>query len=59
MTVTVDDPVAAVLLAAKVNTPLVLKEAVTPLGRPEAVKATVPVNPFCGVTLMVLVPLDP
>jgi len=37
----------------------VLKEAVTPVGRPDAESATVPVNPFVGVTLMVLVPLAP
>jgi hypothetical protein len=37
----------------------VLNDAVTPVGRPEAVSATVPVNPLVGVTVMVLVPLDP
>jgi len=37
----------------------VLKEAVTPVGRPEAASATVPVNPFVGVTVIVLVPLAP
>jgi hypothetical protein len=50
---------AAVLLAESVNTCVVLKEAVTPVGRPEAVSATVPVNPFVGVTVIVLVPLAP
>jgi hypothetical protein len=55
--VTVEVPVAAVLLAARVITPAVLKEAVTPLGSPEALKATVPLNPFLGATVMVLVPL--
>ena len=44
-------PVVAVLLAVKVSTLEVvdevgLKEAVTPLGRPEAESVTVPVNPF-------------
>ncbi len=34
-------------------------EAVTPLGRPETDSATLPVKPFCGVTVMVLVPLPP
>jgi hypothetical protein len=34
-------------------------DAVTPVGIPDGVRATVPVNPFCGVTVMVLVPLDP
>jgi hypothetical protein len=58
-------PVAAVLLAVSVRT-LVLavlaglnEEAVTPLGRPETDSATFPVKPFCGVTVMVLVPLEP
>jgi hypothetical protein len=37
----------------------VLNDAVTPVGRPEAVSATVPVNPFVGVTVIVLVPLAP
>ena len=36
-----------------------LNDAVTPVGRPEAVSATVPVNPPCGVMVMVLVQLDP
>ena len=58
-------PVAAVLLAVSVRT-LVLavlaglnEEAVTPLGRPETDSATLPLKPFCGVTVMVLVPLEP
>jgi hypothetical protein len=60
--VTEDVPVAAVLLAVKVRVlvvPLGLKDAVTPLGRPVADKLTLPLNPFCGVTVMVLVPLLP
>jgi len=62
--VTVEVPVAAVLLAVSVKA-LVdvagfgLKEAVTPLGRPEADKLTFPVKPFSGVTMTVLEPLDP
>ena len=36
-----------------------LKDAVTPVGRPDAVNATVPVNPPVGVMVMVLVPLAP
>ena len=62
--VTVEVPVAAVLLAVSVKA-LVdvagfgLKEAVTPLGRPEADKLTLPVKPFWGATVMVLEPLDP
>jgi hypothetical protein len=62
--VTVAVPVAAVLLAVSVNVlvPAVLvglNAAVTPLGRPEAAKAAMPLKPFCGVTVMVLVPLAP
>ena len=32
------------------------KDAVTPLGRPDAERVTLPVNPFWGVTLMKVVP---
>jgi hypothetical protein len=61
---TVTVPVAAVLLAVSVNVLVLavldgLKEAVTPLGKPEADRLTLPVNPFCGVTVTVLVPLAP
>jgi hypothetical protein len=47
-------PVAAVALAAKVSVLLVvaelgLKDAVTPLGKPDAERLTLPVNPFSGV----------
>lgn len=61
---TVNPPLNAVLLAASVSVlaPVVLgglKKAFTPLGRPEAVRLTLPVNPFWGVTVIVLVPLDP
>jgi hypothetical protein len=57
-------PVAAVLLAVSVSTWVVevvpaAKEAVTPLGRPVALRATAPLNPPAGVTVMVLVPLLP
>ena len=59
----VKPPVAAVLLAASVSVlvPEVLaglRLAVTPLGMPEAVKLTLPVKPFCGVTVMMLDPLE-
>jgi hypothetical protein len=62
--VTVTVPVAAVLLAATVNVlvPTVLaglNDAVTPLGRPDTDKLTLPLNPFCGLTVTVLVPLAP
>ena len=54
---------AAVLLTESVNTLVValvvLKDGVTPAGKPDALKATVPVNPFVGVTVMVLFPLPP
>ena len=36
-----------------------LKDAETPVGRPVAANATVPVNPPVGVMVMVLVPLAP
>ncbi len=57
-------PVAAVLLAVSVNVLVLvvllgLNEAVTPLGRPDADKLTLPLKPFCGVTVMVLAPLAP
>jgi hypothetical protein len=62
--VTVEFPVAAVALAVSVN---VLVEvvgfgtnpAVTPLGRPEADNVTLPLKPFDGTTVMVLVPWFP
>ena len=64
VTVTVAVPVAAVGLAVKVNilVPVVLpglNDAVTPLGRPEADKLTLPLKPFTGVTVIVLVPPAP
>jgi len=62
--VTVNAPVVAVLLAVRVSMLEVveaagLKEAVTPLGSPVAVKATLPVNPPVSVTVTVSVPLAP
>jgi hypothetical protein len=62
--VTEDVPVVAVALAVSVNVLVLavllgLKEAVTPLGRPEADKLTLPAKPFCGVTVIVLVPMVP
>jgi hypothetical protein len=64
VTVTVAAPIAAVLVAVSVNVLvfavlLGLNDAVTPLGRPVADKLTLPVKPFCGVTVMVLAPLAP
>ena len=62
--VTVAVPAVAVLLAVNVSTllpvvGLVAKVAVTPLGKPEAARATLPVNPFCPVTEMVVFPEAP
>ena len=59
--VIVEVPVAAVLLAISVRTllpvvGLVPNAAVTPLGIPDAVRVTAPVNPPTSVTLMVSVP---
>jgi len=64
VTVTVTVPVTAALLAVSVNVLVLvvllgLNEAVTPLGRPDADKLTLPLKPFCGLTVMVLVPLAP
>jgi hypothetical protein len=62
--VTVTVPVVAVPLAVSVSVLVVvagfvLNDAVTPLGKPEADRLTLPLNPFCGVTVIVLVPLVP
>ena len=62
--VTVTVPVVAVLLAVSVKVLVLvallgLKDALTPLGRPEADRLTLPLKPFCGVMLRVLVPLAP
>jgi hypothetical protein len=62
--VTVTVPVVAVLLAVSVKVLVLvvllgLNNAVTPLGRPDADKLTLPLKPFCGVTVMVLPPLAP
>jgi len=62
--VTVTVPVAAVLLAVSVNVLaltvlLGLNDAVTPVGRPDADRLTLPLKPPCGVTLIVLVPFAP
>jgi hypothetical protein len=62
--VTVTVPVVAVGLAVKVSALLVvaalgLKAAVTPVGKPEAERLTLPLKPFCGVMVTALVPLLP
>ncbi len=64
MIVTVAVPVVALLLAVSVSALVVvadagLNAAVTPLGRPDADKLTPALNPFCGVTVTVLMPLVP
>ena len=62
VTVMENSPALAVLLAVRVSVLVLLvlaglNDAVTPLGRPEADKLTLLLNPPCGVTVMVLVPL--
>jgi hypothetical protein len=62
--VTVTVPVVAVPLAVSVSVlvavaGLGLNDAVTPLGRPDADKVTLSLKPFCGATVIVLVPLVP
>jgi len=57
-------PVAAVALAVNVTelvdvVGLVPKLAVTPLGKPDADKVTLPVNPPKGLTVIVLLPVLP
>ena len=64
VTVTVEVPVAAEAATVSVSTLLVVDEvglnaAVTPVGSPDAAKLTVPVNPFAGTTVIVLVPFAP
>ena len=64
MMVTGTVPVVAVALAVSVKVLVLvvlpgLKEALTPLGSPDAVKLTLPLKPFSGVTVMLLVPLPP
>lgn len=62
--VTVEVPVAAVPLAERVKTllavaGLVPNVAVTPVGKPDADKVTVPLNPFRGLIEMVVEPEVP
>ena len=63
--VTVAAPVVAVADAVSVSTELLpvaaagLNAAVTPLGRPVAVRFTVPANPFVRVMFTVDVPFAP
>ena len=60
--VTVDVPAVAELLAFSVRTldpvvGLVPKDAVTPVGKPEAARVTLPANPPTSDTVIVSVPL--
>ena len=64
MTLTLNTPVAAPLVAENVTwlvlvAGLVPNVAVTPLGKPDAVKFTLPLNPFAGLTLTVVKPDPP
>jgi len=64
VTVTVDVPAAAPLPTVRVSVLVVfagfgLKPAVTPLGKPEALKVALPLKPLIGVTVIVLVPWLP
>lgn len=61
VTVTVAVPVVVVPLAVSVNVLVLvagfgLKASVTPSGKPDADNKTVPLNPFTGVMVIVLVP---
>ena len=62
--VTIAFPGVAVLLVTSVNVLFPVeglgeKDAVTPLGSPDAAKFTLPVNPHCGYTSMVVVAVLP
>lgn len=64
VTVTGNVPAAAVLLAVKPSTVwpgigAFTSASVTPLGRPETVRVTTPVNPLPFVTVMVSLALAP
>jgi hypothetical protein len=47
---------AVIVKTLEVDVLVVLKAAVMPAGTPEADRATVPLNPFCAETVMVLLP---
>jgi hypothetical protein len=64
VTVTVAVPAVAELAATSVRVLAAavlagLNDAVTPLGRPDAARLTLPLKPFCGPTVRVLTPLFP
>ena len=56
--VATDEPNVSVRVLVEV-VELGLNAAVTPLGTPDAARVTLPVKPFDGTTVMVLVPLVP
>jgi hypothetical protein len=59
ITLTVAAAAVALVVSVSVLLPVAgfgLKAAVTPLGNPEAESDTLPLNPFSGVTVIVLVP---
>jgi len=62
--VTVEVPSTAEVLAVSVSVPALvmlaaLKDAITPVGRPDAARVTAPLKAFCGVMVTVLAPVDP
>ena len=64
VTVTVTVPVVAVPLADRVKRLVVVagfvpKTAPTPLGKPDALKTTLPLNPFCVLIVIVVEPAEP
>ena len=64
VTVTVKVPIVAVGVAEILNALVVVvgfvaKLALTPLGKPDAVKFTEPLNPFKGLIVIVVEPLPP
>lgn len=64
MIVTVDVPSASEGLTVRVKVLVVVaglgaKPTVTPLGRPDALKLTLPLNPFTRLIMIVLAPLLP
>ena len=57
-------PKVAEALAVRVSVPgcvvvALLNDAVTPVGKPDAARETVPLKPFCGAMVMVLTPVAP
>ena len=62
--VTVDVPVVAALLAVSVKVLVAVvgfvpNDAVTPVGKPDAARVTLPAKLFWGATVMAGEPLDP